>query len=315
MKQFSLNLFSFNVMLPFKIHSPETEVCLPAWEKKHIKVTLKRDDLIHPFISGNKWRKLKYNLEAAQQSQKSHLVTFGGAWSNHLLATACAGATFKFKTTAFVRGDEGVSNPVLAMCRLFGMRLIYVDRVSYRDKRSLYQHYFGQDTSSFYIDEGGYGTLGAKGCTELIDELQHEYQHIFTACGTGTTLAGIANAIEKRDLFTKVHGVPVLKNGGFINDEVQLLYPELPHPTLHLDYHFGGYAKSTPELLHFIQHFIANTGIMIEPTYTGKLLFALDDLIKKDYFTPADQVLVIHTGGLTGLLGVYDRFDFIDLGQ
>ena len=315
MKQFSLNLFSFNVMLPFKIHSPETELCLPAWEKKHIKVTLKRDDLIHPFISGNKWRKLKYNLEEALQLQKNHLVTFGGAWSNHLLATACAGATFKFKTTAFVRGEEGVNNPVLAMCRLFGMQLIYVDRESYRDKKNLYNNYFGQDPTTFYIHEGGYGILGAKGCSELVDELQHEYQHIFTACGTGTTLAGIANAIEKRDLFTRVHGIPVLKNGGFIQKEVDQLYPNITPPILHLDYHFGGYAKSNTDLLAFVQHFIAATGIMIEPTYTGKLLYAVDDLIKKDYFTPADQVLVIHTGGLTGLLGMYERFNFIDLHQ
>lgn len=310
MKQFSLNLFSFNVMLPFTIHSPETEVSLPSWEKKHIKVTLKRDDMIHPFISGNKWRKLKYHLQEALQIKKKHLVTFGGAWSNHLLATACAGATFKFKTTAFVRGDEQASNPVLTMCRLFGMELIYVDRDAYRDKENLYLDHFAQDPDTFYIHEGGYGPLGAKGCAELIDELQHPYQHIFTACGTGTTLAGIASAVDKKDLFTQVHGVPVLKNGSFIHAEVQQLYPGITLPTLHLDYHFGGYAKTRPELLAFTQHFIAETGIMIEPTYTGKLLYAIDDLIHNDYFTPADQVLVIHTGGLTGLLGMQDRFTF-----
>lgn len=310
MKQFSLTLFSFNVMLSFKIHSPETEITLPLWEKKHIKVTLKRDDLIHPFISGNKWRKLKYNLQEALQLQKNHIVTFGGAWSNHLLATACAGATFRFKTTAFVRGDEQANTPVLTMCQLFGMQLIYVDRDSYRDKEQLYRMYFDQDPTTFYIHEGGYGLLGAKGCAELVDELQQDYQHIFTACGTGTTLAGIANAIDKKDLFTQVHGVPVLKNGGFINDEVAQLYPHLPPPILHLEYHFGGYAKTTPDLLAFTQHFIASTGIMIEPTYTGKLLYAVDDLIRKDYFTPADQLLVVHTGGLTGLLGMYQRFVF-----
>ncbi|CAM3713289.1 1-aminocyclopropane-1-carboxylate deaminase/D-cysteine desulfhydrase [Sphingobacterium prati] len=310
MKQFLLNLFSLNIMLPFKIHSPETEVTLPLWEKKHIKVTLKRDDLIHPFISGNKWRKLKYNLQEALQLNKNHIVTFGGAWSNHLLATACAGATFRFKTTAFVRGDEQANNPVLTMCQLFGMQLIYVDRDSYRNKEELYRMYFDQDPTTFFIHEGGYGLLGAKGCAELVSELQQDYQHIFTACGTGTTLAGIANAIDKKDLFTQIHGVPVLKNGGFINDEVAQLYPQLPPPILHLDYHFGGYAKTTPELLAFTKHFMTNTGIMIEPTYTGKLLYAVDDLIKKDYFTPADQLLVIHTGGLTGLLGMYQRFIF-----
>lgn len=302
-------------MLPFKIHSPETEVSLPSWEKKHIKVTLKRDDLIHPFISGNKWRKLKYNLQKALQLKKSHIVTFGGAWSNHLLATACAGATFKVKTTAFVRGDEQFNNPVLAMCRLFGMKLIYVDRESYRNKEKLYHDYFGEDATSYYIHEGGYGSLGAKGCTELVYELQQEYQHIFVACGTGTTLAGIAHAVDQQDLFTQVHGIPILKNGEFILHECKQLYPDLTPPTLHLDYHFGGYAKSSTELLAFIQHFIATTGIMIEPTYTGKLLYAINDLIHKDYFTPADQLLVVHTGGLTGLLGMYERFEFIDLDQ
>ncbi|MEZ0453461.1 pyridoxal-phosphate dependent enzyme [Sphingobacterium thalpophilum] len=297
-------------MLSFNIHSPETEISLPAWERKHIRVTLKRDDLIHPFISGNKWRKLKYNLQEAQQLHKSHIVTFGGAWSNHLLATACAGATFKFKTTAFVRGDEQVSNPVLTMCQLFGMKLIYVDREAYKDKEKLYQDHFGADVTSFCIHEGGYGLLGAKGCAELLDELQQDYQHIFVACGTGTTLAGIAKAADKKDLFAKVHGVPVLKNGSFIQKEVSDLYADLPDPTLHLDYHCGGYAKTTPDLLKFIQQFIATTGIMIEATYTGKLLYAVDDLIKHDYFTPADHLLVIHTGGLTGLLGMYERFVF-----
>ncbi|WP_293955284.1 MULTISPECIES: 1-aminocyclopropane-1-carboxylate deaminase/D-cysteine desulfhydrase [unclassified Sphingobacterium] len=315
MKQFSLNLFSFNVMLPFKIHSPETELHLPAWEKKHVKVTLKRDDFIHPFISGNKWRKLKYNLAEAIRLQKNHLVTFGGAWSNHLLATACAGASFKFRTTAFVRGEEGVNNPVLAMCRLFGMQLIYVDRESYRNKENLYERYFGQDPTTFYIHEGGYGTLGAKGCAELVDELQQEYQHIFTACGTGTTLAGIANAIDKRDALTRVHGIPVLKNGGFIQAEVDQLYPNITAPILHLNYHFGGYAKATADLLSFVQNFVTTTGILIEPTYTGKLLYAVDDLIKNDYFTPADKILVVHTGGLTGILGMYERFNFIDVHQ
>lgn len=301
-------------MISFNFYSPEQKISLPDWQNKSIHVSVKRDDMIHPFISGNKWRKLKFNVEEALAQNKKHLVTFGGAWSNHILATACAGATFGFKTTAFLRSEEGINNPLIAMCRLFGMNLIYINRVDYKDKRFLFNTHFGHDSQAYFIDEGGHGALGSKGCEEIITSLNETYDHIFCACGTGTTVAGIQQAVTISGLKTEVHGIPVLKGGGFIQDEIQKIHPNSKPVTLHTEYHFGGYAKTKHELLQFVEKFVSNTGIMIEPTYTGKLFFAINDLIAKNYFKQDARILIIHTGGLTGFLGMYERFN-LDLDQ
>lgn len=296
-------------MLAFDIYSPIEPLKLPLLDQKAIRVDIKRDDMIHPFISGNKWRKLKYILQAAQNAGKTHLVTFGGAWSNHLLATACAGAKFGFGTTGFVRG-EPVSNPVLSMCKIFGMDLKFVTRAAYTAKRTLFEDHFGRDEHAFFIDEGGHSATGAQGCREIIKELDMAYDHIFCACGTGTTLAGLH--LEKTDsgLPTVLHGIPVLAGGDFLKKAVAELHPQKATDDIqwHTGYHCGGYAKTTPELKQFIQQFCANTGILIEPVYTGKLFHALFDLAANDYFQPDDKILVIHTGGITGLLGTHELF-------
>lgn len=294
-------------MLSFEIHSPEQEIHSAKYLAKGVRVFVKRDDLIHPFISGNKWRKLKYNLIEAKRLAKKNLCTFGGAWSNHLLATACAGALFGFKTKAFVRGEK-VNNTVLSMCQLHGMELEFVSRESYRDKNELKARITDQET--FIIEEGGFGPLALNGCEELVYELSNNYDHLFVASGTGTTVAGLQKGFNNSNLATKLHTVPVLKKGEFIRAEIDSLGVSSQTIEFHLDYHFGGYAKSTLELLDFIKSFVAETGMMIEPTYTGKLFYAVDDLIQKDYFRPNDKILIIHTGGLTGFLGMYERFTF-----
>lgn len=295
-------------MLDFDFYSPEEEIILPLYQAHDVQVFVKRDDLIHPYISGNKWRKLKYPLQAAQQAGKSQLVTFGGAWSNHLLATACAGAKFGFRTYGFVRG-EVVENPVLKLCQLFGMKLHFVDRQSYRDKKELFARHFASSNDAYFIDEGGYGDLAAKGCAEIIDGLSHEYDHCFCACGTGTTLAGIAQGISSRGWNTAVHGVPVLKGGDFILEEIkQLGISDTDRIQLHLDHHFGGYAKTTPELIDFIKTFTQDTALLIEPTYTGKLFYAVHEFIVRKRPAPGSTILVVHSGGLTGLLGMLDKF-------
>jgi len=292
-------------MQSFNFYSPEQEIQRSAYADAQISVHIKRDDLIHPFISGNKWRKLKYNLQEATAQNKSHLITFGGAWSNHILATAAAAATFKFKSTAFIRGEE-VSNPILSLCRTYGMELIFVSRTDYQDKKALYERV--ADSSSYFIDEGGYGALGAQGCAEIMDELTNTYDYIFTAAGTGTTVAGLVSAVVKNKLPTQIHAVPVLKGGEFIATEVgKIVNPPFPLH-LHLDYHFGGYAKTKPELIHFIKDFVSDTGILIEPTYTGKLCFAVEDLIRRNYFPENSKILLLHTGGLTGFIGMHERF-------
>ncbi len=267
--------------------------------------------MIHPFISGNKWRKLKFNLIKAEQEEKTNLVTFGGAWSNHLLATACAAASYGFKSTAFVRGED-VNNEVLFLCRMFGMELRFCDRESYRDKRRLFEGHFANDLQAFFIDEGGAGAEAAKGCAELIEELDRPFDHLFCAAGTGTTAAGIINGAALGQAEAEVHVVPVLKGAGFLRDEIDklLLKEQDYHPEyhLHLDYHFGGYAKTTPGLLDFIRGFSASTGILLDPVYTGKMMYAVFDLIEKDRFPSGTSVLAVHTGGLFGLLGMKEKF-------
>src|ERR1700761_3278702 len=219
-------------------YSPVHQLQDNLFDERGLSVFIKRDDLIHPIISGNKWRKLKYVINRAQAENKKHLVTFGGAYSNHLLATAAAAARLGFKATGIVRGEE-VNNDTLFLCQLHGMQLIFVDRDSYRDKPALFNKYFGDDGDAFFIDEGGASTEGTKGCSELIGELTDTYDHIFCACGTGTTAAVIINGIQQKGLPTQFHAIPVLKNGGFIKDEIDKFLTEPVEYNSHLDYHFG----------------------------------------------------------------------------
>src|ERR1700748_313595 len=240
--------------IDLEIFSPVHQIKNKLFDERDLKLFIKRDDLIHPIISGNKWRKLKYLLKKAQAENKTHLVTFGGSYSNHLLATAAAAAKFGFKATGIVRGED-VKNDTLFLCRLHGMNLIFVDRDSYRDKEVLFTQYFGDDNESFFINEGGASPEAAKGCSELVNELTDTYDHIFCAAGTGTMAAGIINGVQSNKLSSQFHTIPVFKNGGFIAAEIDklLLGPFNYH--LHTDYHFGGYGKVNNELITFIKKF------------------------------------------------------------
>ncbi len=295
------------MQIDFEIFSPVHQIQDQLFDEQGLKVFIKRDDLIHPIISGNKWRKLKYLLRQARAENKTHLVTFGGAYSNHLLATAAAAARFGFRSTGFVRGEE-VYNDTLFLCRLHGMNLIFTDRDSYRDKKALFNKHFADNNEAFFIDEGGASPLGAKGCSELINELTEPYDHIFCACGTGTTAAGIINGISRHQLATQFHGVPVLKNGDFLRNDIDEFLTETAEYHLHTQYHFGGYGKVNDELIGFTKQFVASTGILTEPVYTGKMLYALYDLAKKNQFKPGSRILAIHTGGIWGLLGMKNKF-------
>ena len=295
-------------MIELDIHSPVEEIKNPLFIKKGIQVFVKRDDMIHPFISGNKWRKLKYLLRDAYKLNKKHLVTFGGAYSNHLLATACVGAKFGFQTTSFVRGEE-VKNETLTLCRLFGMQLIFIDRENYRHKKSLFDQHIQDHTQAYFIDEGGAGALAIKGCAELINELPEVYDHIFCAAGTGTTASGIIKGIKECSIPTLTHVIPVLKGAEFLKTEIEE-NTSINSFEFHSGYHFGGYAKTDEELLTFIKNFCSTSGILIDPVYTGKMFFSLFDLISKDHFNRGSKILAIHTGGLSGISGMINRFNF-----
>lgn len=294
-------------MFDLEIFSPVHQWQHPVFAEKGINVSIKRDDLIHPLISGNKWRKLKYTLHKAHREGKNHLVTFGGAFSNHLLATAAAAARFGFKATGIVRGEE-VKNDTLFLCRLHGMQLIFTDRDSYRDKPALFSRYFGGDDDTFFIDEGGASAEAVTGCSELIAELPISYDHLFCACGTGTTAAGLITGLNQHKLTTQFHAVPVFKNGDFIRGEIDRYLDFNARYELHTAYHFGGYAKTTSVLVQFIKEFVACTGILIEPVYTGKMLYALLELAKNNHFEQGSNILAIHSGGIFGLLGMKAAF-------
>ncbi len=287
-------------MLELVVESPIQPVVLPSFAEQGVTVHIKRDDLIHPFISGNKWRKLKYVLEDARDTGKNTLVSFGGAYSNHLVALACAGAMYGFKTMAFVRGEE-VQNHMLGLCRTWGMQLRFVSREAYRDKEQLYRSVETEHT--YFIDEGGRGVLAAKGCEEILKDISG-YSHVVCAAGTGTTMAGLIKAALPLNI--NVEGICVLKGAKGIEDDIRLLTPEYDNWTLHHRFHGGGYAKTTLELLALIDQMASQTGILFDQVYTGKMMQAVLTLVSESYFPKGSNILLVHTGGLLGLLSRYD---------
>lgn len=284
------------------LYSPLQQIAHPLLSQLWIK----RDDLIDPYISGNKWRKLKYILEDVQLQGKTHLVTFGGAFSNHLVATAAAAARAGLSASAFVRG-EPVENEMLVLCRLYGMELIFTDREAYRDKRACYEKHFGGNPATYFVNEGGASAAAVRGCAEIIAELPTDTRHLFCAAGTGSTAAGLLKGIKEAGMNTLLHVVPVLKGGEFIAKEMEAYVDLDERLVLHTDYHFGGYAKTRPDLLHFMQGFISDSGILIDPVYTAKMFFALFDLAKQNYFNKDAKIVALHTGGLLGIMGMKEK--------
>lgn len=266
---------------------------------------IKREDTIHPLISGNKYRKLKYNLVEAKKQGHSTLLTFGGAFSNHIAAVACAGMEHGFKTIGVIRGeelqDQWQHNPTLALAYAQGMQFHFVSREDYRQKE---QESFLQSLKKLFGDfyllpEGGTNELAVKGCTEILTESDATFDVICCAVGTGGTIAGLINACQKHQ---KVLGFPALK-GDFLNESISR-FARNDRWQLVTDYHFGGYAKVTEELIHFINHFKSKTGIPLDPIYTGKMLFGIFDLVNQEVFPRNTQILAIHTGGLQGIQGM-----------
>ena len=297
------------------IPSPLEAINYPLFTEKQINVYVKRDDLIHAEISGNKWRKLKYNLIAAKAQNINTILTFGGAYSNHISATAAVGKKFDFKTIGVIRGEETLPlNPTLLQAEKDGMRFLYVSRTDYRKKHTPeFIDKLKEKLGDFYIiPEGGGNKLGVKGCNDIVNEIDIDFNYILTDCGTGATLAGICEVLKVNQ---KAIGIPVLKGGEFINDEVKMwlgdAYTRIESQySLETGYHFGGYAKYKPELIEFMRGFYTQTNIKTDPIYTGKLFYALVDLAKKDYFKRGSTIVVVHTGGLQGIKGFEKRHGF-----
>ncbi|GAA3944240.1 1-aminocyclopropane-1-carboxylate deaminase/D-cysteine desulfhydrase [Hymenobacter algoricola] len=287
----------------------------PVAARYGVRLLLARDDLTHPELPGNKWRKLKHNLRAARAQSHSTLLTFGGAFSNHLAAVAAAGRLEGFRTIGLVRGEETRPlNPTLARAAADGMLLHYLDRETYRRKQEpeLLAELLARTGPAYVLPEGGTNALALPGCAELIPELtaQADFDAVAVACGTGGTLAGLLTGLDGQKA---VVGVAALKNGGFLREEVDALTQaatgrQYANWSLHPDYHFGGYARFSAELLDFIQRFAARHGVLLDPLYTGKLLFGVLDLIDKGYFRRGSTVVALHTGGLQGWAGFRQRY-------
>lgn len=289
--------------------TPLIEIYDDLLTDKRVRVFVKREDETDRFISGNKWYKLKYNLIEAREKGYNTLLTFGGAFSNHIHATAAAGKKYGFKTIGIIRGEaHSPLNPTLLFAQENGMHLEYIDRLSYRKKYdSELIKYWNEKFGDFYlIPEGGSNHLAVKGCTEIVSSIELKYDIICSACGTGGTLAGLILGSDNK---TFVLGFSVLKGGEFLYQNINrhLQYYSAAHKNnwqVNLDYHFGGYAKITKELAAFCNEFYEKHSILIEPIYTGKMFFGLFDLINQDYFPVNTTIIAVHTGGLQGIEGL-----------
>jgi 1-aminocyclopropane-1-carboxylate deaminase len=270
-----------------------------------ISLEIKREDLLHPFISGNKFRKLKYNLLQAKAENQKTVLTFGGAYSNHIAAVAYAGKEQGFKTIGVIRGDELgdkiAENPTLQFAQECGMQFEFVTREAYRFKTepdfiANLQQKFG----SFYlVPEGGTNEYAIKGCEEILTEEDAKFDYVCCAVGTGGTISGIINSALPHQ---KVLGFPALK-GDFLKDEIRKFATNKNWELIN-DYHFGGYGKVNEELVQFINQFYKQTQVPLDPIYTGKMVFGVIDLIQKNYFPDNAKILLIHTGGLQGIQGM-----------
>lgn len=272
------------------------------------EIWIKRDDLLHTEISGNKFRKLKYPL-LALHGHHVNLVTMGGPWSNHLHALAHAGALYGWPTYGLVRGSSIVNTATLEDCRRLGMSLQFVSRNDYRSLRDnpqawrQYIHHSHQN--HIWLPEGGSTPQALRGVAELIDELPFVPEIIISACGTGATLAGLLAGLQGRG---RVIGISVLKNTEYLHEEIKFLlqqagYPAYQNYELITHYHHGGYGKAPIALRQFCHNFSQATNIPIEPLYTGKLFFALKEMIQAKVFTENERIVAIHTGGLQGARG------------
>ncbi|MEH6579074.1 MAG: pyridoxal-phosphate dependent enzyme [Amphritea sp.] len=306
---------TIQVPLQEGLQIPLVELDLPLFKAAGVKVSLLRLDETHPQISGNKWFKLKYNLEAARESGVRQMLSFGGAWSNHIHALAFAGMQQGLKTIGVIRGERPVElSATLKDAKNWGMHLHFVSRLQYRDKYGAkFQEQLRERFGGYQlIPEGGSNALAVKGCSELvalIDQQCSEYDLICCACGTGATLAGI---IAGKRSAVEVLGFPVLKGGEFLYEDISRLLVEsgVSDPggwRLQLDAHEGGYARLSPALADCLVRFIGATGIELEPVYTGKVMLALERMLAGGELPSGSRVVMIHSGGMQGLRGMREK--------
>jgi len=283
------------------------------FEEKGVSVYIKREDLLHEHISGNKFRKLKYNIFEAKAQKKEIILTFGGAFSNHITATAYAGKMFGLKTIGIIRGDELGNdlehtlavNATLQFAAAQGMQFKFVSRAVYREKTTkAFIDKLKQELGDFYlVPEGGTNTLAIKGCEEILTQEEEKFDYICLAVGTGGTISGVINKAKEKQI---VLGFPALK-GDFLQAEIKKYVNDKVNWQLITAYHFGGFAKVNEILVNYINHFKKEYKVALDPIYTGKMMFGVQDLIKNNYFKKGTKIVVIHTGGLQGIKAMNNR--------
>jgi 1-aminocyclopropane-1-carboxylate deaminase len=265
-----------------------------------IEIGILRLDLIHPEISGNKWFKLKYNLKEAIFQKKENIITFGGAYSNHIAATAKACNLTKIRSVGYIRGEDlSSTNPTLSYAKQLGMELIFLTREDYRKKNEpeFLSSISMKHPNSYIVPEGGNNELGEKGCEEILDQNTNQYSHIFCAYGTGCTFHGLAKSLKPNQFLT---GINVLNNQAETYAK---------NAIINNDFHFGGYAKYHTELIDFKTKFEKEYNIALDYVYTSKLFYAVFDAIKKNKFSSENKLLIIHSGGLQGNKGFEERYN------
>jgi 1-aminocyclopropane-1-carboxylate deaminase len=293
-------------MLPYT-STPVTEIKSKLTELADVRLLIKREDLNHPIVSGNKWWKLKYNLEEAKKKNAPAILTFGGAFSNHIFATAGAAHALGIRSIGVIRGEETLPlNKTLSFAKDYGMELLYVSRELYRKKTepSFLQRLQDRFGDFYSIPEGGTNELALRGCREFaFDHLSKiEFDYLCLPVGTGGTLAGIILGLPPDK---NVFGVSVLKDGSFLKEDIKrMLSPFgrqlMPTWKMLTTYDHGGYAKTTPELLRFMEDVMRDHDLPLDHVYTGKLLFAIFEEVKKGAFKKGSTILALHTGGLQG---------------
>ncbi len=285
--------------------TPLEKISHPLLDEKEITLYVKRDDLIHPEIMGNKWRKLKYNLVEIKKEGLAGVVTMGGAYSNHIAATAALACENHLSAVGIIRGEElnEESNPTLSKANKNGMRFEFVDRTTYKRFRDHPGHLKEKYPKLYFLPEGGTNELAIKGCEEIIDEIDIDFDLLITPIGTGGTFAGLLKASKDHQ---KIIGVSSLR-GNFIHVEIQNLLEkhQINRTNYQIidSYHFGGYGKTSSALIDFINWFKENHDISLDPIYTGKAFFAVWDMIKSDKFEKNLKIVILHTGGLQGIEG------------
>lgn len=286
--------------LPYALRStPLQKIEDSSIQSFGINLYVKRLDLNHPYISGNKWYKLKYNLEELKAKKHKTILTFGGAYSNHIVAVAAAGREFGFETIGIIRGEAHTPlNSALQYAVSCGIKLHYVSREEYRKKENPeFVHSLIQQFGDFYLlPEGGSNDLAVKGCSEILKDITIPFDYVCCSCGTGATLAGLILSLKKNQ---RAIGFSSLKGGEFLEDNVRKFVGNSHNNwSINHDYHFGRYAKTTRELLTFIEQFESKHHIPLDPVYNGKMMFGICDLIKKGFFVNGETIVAVHTGGM-----------------